>query len=89
MSMRRKKKNKYTKRSHLLRGADGAHAHADPQRVHPGLDKVRRLPGCDDVAPDHVDRGVGALDVFHHLVLVHRVPLRGVDDDHVDARLEK
>ena len=75
--------------SHLLGGADGTHAHADPQSVDAGLDEVGRLPGRDDVAADDVDLGVLSLDELDHLVLVHGVSLGRVDHDHIHARLQK
>ncbi len=75
--------------AHLLRGADGAAAHAHADTVHAGLDQMQRLARGDDVASDNLHGWVRGLDVFDHVELVHGVSLTRVDHDDVHARLHK
>ena len=75
--------------THLLGGANRTNAHPNAQRVDSGGDEIGRLPSRHHVAAHDVDVGVLGLDVLDHLVLVHRVALRGVDHDYVGARLNK
>lgn len=70
-------------------GANRTNAHPNAQRVDSGGDEIGRLPSRHHVAAHDVDVGVLGLDVLDHLVLVHRVALRGVDHDYVGARLNK
>mmetsp|Transcript_8593 Transcript_8593/g.17034 ORF Transcript_8593/g.17034 Transcript_8593/m.17034 type:complete len:462 (-) Transcript_8593:153-1538(-) len=76
-------------RHHLLRGADGAGAHADAQRVDSPLDQVLRLRHADNVATDDLQLREVLLDKLDHALLVRGVALRRVDDDDVDARLRQ
>ena len=57
----------------LLRGADGAGAHADAQRVRAGLRERARLAPGHHVARDDLQARVRALEVRQHLQLVRRV----------------
>mmetsp|Transcript_36982 Transcript_36982/g.54166 ORF Transcript_36982/g.54166 Transcript_36982/m.54166 type:complete len:346 (+) Transcript_36982:249-1286(+) len=75
--------------THLLRGADGADAHAHAQAVHPAADQVVRLPRRHHVAAHHVHLRVRGLDPADEVVLVHGVPLGGVDHNQVRARLHQ
>ena len=71
---------------HHARGAHGAGSDADLDDVRARGDQVARALGGDHVARDdrhlRVERADGAERV-EHLALV---PVRGVDDEHVDAR---
>ena len=73
----------------LLRGADGARAHADPETVSAGENEVVRLQHGNDVTSDHVDLGELLLEPAEHVDLVNTVTLGGIDDDDVDAGVDE
>ncbi|KAI3492777.1 hypothetical protein L1887_42574 [Cichorium endivia] len=73
----------------LLGDADGAGAHADTQSVGTRSDEAGRLLTRHNVAGDDVNVREGGLDPLDHLDLVHRVALRRVEDDHIQAGLDE
>ena len=70
-------------------GADGARADADLHRVGAGLDQRARGVAGGDVAADHVHRRIVLLDPAHALDHALAVAVRGVDHDHVHARVHQ
>mmetsp|Transcript_39317 Transcript_39317/g.88395 ORF Transcript_39317/g.88395 Transcript_39317/m.88395 type:complete len:300 (-) Transcript_39317:767-1666(-) len=65
----------------LLRGADGADAHANTEGVGPAIEEVFRLQFRDDVACHDLQRREFLLHPRHHVALKHAVSLAAVDDD--------
>eukprot|EP00419_Tripos_fusus_P007173 CAMPEP_0172696232 /NCGR_PEP_ID=MMETSP1074-20121228/27913_1 /TAXON_ID=2916 /ORGANISM="Ceratium fusus, Strain PA161109" /LENGTH=87 /DNA_ID=CAMNT_0013516951 /DNA_START=189 /DNA_END=449 /DNA_ORIENTATION=+ len=53
-------------RADLLRGADGANAHADADSIYASIDEVLRLQSCDDVSPNDLHRRTFFFDELDH-----------------------
>src|SRR5690606_40196599 len=70
-----------------LSRSNGARTDADFHAVGARLDERARRFGGDHVAADHLLLGPLAFDLTHHAQHVARMTVRGVDDDHIDARL--
>src|SRR5690606_20593250 len=68
------------------RGADRARAHANLHRVGTGVVQGQRGLAGDNVAAHHLHLREVLLDPGHAVQHALRVAVRGVDDDHVNAR---
>jgi hypothetical protein len=73
----------------LLGNAGRAATHADPEAVNTSLDQAGGLLARHDVSADNVELGVRLLDPADHLDLVHAVALGAVEDDNVEAGIDK
>src|SRR5690606_6431240 len=71
------------------RRADRAGADADLDRIGACFDERARRLARHDVARDHLQRRIRPLDLADPLEHTTRVPVRGVDDDDVDAGLDQ
>ena len=70
------------------RRADRAWAYTHLHGVRPGVHQRLRRFRRRDVACDHLDVPL-RLDALHHLRHSRRMTVRGVDDEHVDARVDQ
>src|SRR5690606_19563929 len=71
------------------RGADRARADTDLDAVGARVNQRTRCIGGGDVAPDHLDVRKPLLDPVDAVEHALRVPVGGVDHDHVHARLRQ
>ncbi len=78
----------HTHTRHDPRGADRPRADADLDGVRPRLGQVDRPPGRRDVARDDLDI-VLLFDRPDGVEHVLAVPVRGIDDEHIRARLDQ
>ncbi len=69
--------------------ADRPRADADLDAVSPRLDQGFRRIACDDVAAEYLHVRVLLLDARDAVEHAFRKPVRGIDDEHVDARLDQ